>query len=576
MKLPERLINAFLLHGGSLLGIYFRHDWLKKAHRSRTASERKLLRQLRRNAGTEYGKIHHFDSIRSVRDYQDQVPLSVYEDYEPYIQRMITNGETNLITSSRIRFYASTSGTVGITKLIPHCAASYLPYFKWLCICSNDIVRSMKKRSLSSFNARGIQLTEISSEPLPDSYGGKNSENKVSIGGVSSYAVGGIRLFMPIVTQLPGVTINNPEIKDLQYIKARYALQDPNLTFFCGVFASVLYDFMNYLQDNRELLIKDIEQGTIDPSVDLGEKTRKILEGRLKADPIRASQLREAFDGSENLPLVNRIWKNMSFVFSIGTGDFEPFTRKMRSYCSKDVSFGYVLYSASEAFMGCAMDLEEPYYLLVNDDAFFEFLPVDEPCQRPLLMHELKPGALYEMIVTNISGLYRYQLKDVIRVIGFEGESPYVQFAYRANRVANLNGCHITGTHVDVVIAKLEEETGRNIVEYSTFIDYEVQNPRIELFVEGEEDFSAEASRQLSDIAEKAFLKDVFYYENERLENHIAPCMVHVLKRGTYAAYRRKRVAEGSSLNQLKSPRVLRAGEQVEFFRNAVVKPEQL
>ena len=40
----------------------------------------------------------HFDQIHSVEDYIKQVPLTEYDTYEPYIERM-TQGEKNLITA---------------------------------------------------------------------------------------------------------------------------------------------------------------------------------------------------------------------------------------------------------------------------------------------------------------------------------------------------------------------------------------------------------------------------------------------------------------------------------------------
>ncbi len=50
---------------------------------------------------------------------------------------------------------------------------------------------------------------------------------------------------------------------------------------------------------------------------------------------------------------------------------------------------------------------------------------------RPLLMDELEVGKEYELIVTNLSGFYRYRLGDVIRVTGYHNECPMLVFSYR-------------------------------------------------------------------------------------------------------------------------------------------------
>ena len=50
----------------------------------------KLLMQLvRDNQDTEYGRKYGFREIRSYADYAAKVPLSDYEDYDPYIERML-------------------------------------------------------------------------------------------------------------------------------------------------------------------------------------------------------------------------------------------------------------------------------------------------------------------------------------------------------------------------------------------------------------------------------------------------------------------------------------------------------
>ena len=47
-----------------------------------------LLKIVRDNRDTEYGRAHHFSEIKSIEDYKRLVPLSTYDDYAPYIERM--------------------------------------------------------------------------------------------------------------------------------------------------------------------------------------------------------------------------------------------------------------------------------------------------------------------------------------------------------------------------------------------------------------------------------------------------------------------------------------------------------
>lgn len=52
-----------------------------------------LMRLLRDNSHTEYGRKYDFSSIQCVSDYQQRVPVSAYSDYLPYITRMIEKDE---------------------------------------------------------------------------------------------------------------------------------------------------------------------------------------------------------------------------------------------------------------------------------------------------------------------------------------------------------------------------------------------------------------------------------------------------------------------------------------------------
>jgi hypothetical protein len=57
-----------------------------------------LLTQLRRQAETEYGRKYGFAHIETIKEYQERVPLTKYDDYTPYYERM-KQGETNLLFS---------------------------------------------------------------------------------------------------------------------------------------------------------------------------------------------------------------------------------------------------------------------------------------------------------------------------------------------------------------------------------------------------------------------------------------------------------------------------------------------
>ena len=76
-----------------------------------------LMKILRDNQDTAYGKAHHFSEIRTIEDYRKMVPVSVYEDFAPMIERT-KDGEENLLTSAKILGYSRTSGSSDRIRLI--------------------------------------------------------------------------------------------------------------------------------------------------------------------------------------------------------------------------------------------------------------------------------------------------------------------------------------------------------------------------------------------------------------------------------------------------------------------------
>ncbi|MFP5286552.1 MAG: GH3 auxin-responsive promoter family protein, partial [Thermoanaerobaculia bacterium] len=77
-----------------------------------------LNRVIRPNERCEYGRRHGFPAIRTIRDYQRNVPIVTYADLEPQIAR-IAGGESQVLTSEPVRRFFETSGSTGAAKTIP-------------------------------------------------------------------------------------------------------------------------------------------------------------------------------------------------------------------------------------------------------------------------------------------------------------------------------------------------------------------------------------------------------------------------------------------------------------------------
>src|SRR6516162_2080410 len=57
-------------------------------HRPREVQETLLRRILAAQAGTDFGRAHHFATISSTADFRRHLPVAAYEYFEPYIERV--------------------------------------------------------------------------------------------------------------------------------------------------------------------------------------------------------------------------------------------------------------------------------------------------------------------------------------------------------------------------------------------------------------------------------------------------------------------------------------------------------
>ncbi len=100
--------------------------WAKKHTQQATLDQSKaiehqeaLWRNLVKTAEkTLFGRSHNFDEIKTLEDFQNQVPIADYEDLKPYIEK-VKRGQANILWTDTPEYFAKTSGTTSGAKYIP-------------------------------------------------------------------------------------------------------------------------------------------------------------------------------------------------------------------------------------------------------------------------------------------------------------------------------------------------------------------------------------------------------------------------------------------------------------------------
>ena len=83
--------------------------------------------------------------------------------------------------------------------------------------------------------------------------------------------------------------------------------------------------------------------------------------------------------------------------------------------------------SMPEGTFSTTLNLDDPQTVLIPDSVFYEFKPKEiENYYTLLTMDQLEIGRSYELVVTTLSGLYRYKTGKTITVVGRYHDTPTV------------------------------------------------------------------------------------------------------------------------------------------------------
>ena len=538
-----------------------------------------LLRILGKNSGTEYGKKYGFSGIGDVDAYRRQVPLSVYSDYEPCIERMAQKGEQNLLTADPPVYFACSSGSTGKPKNIPLTEEGLRTFLDYTTATMPAVISEFYRTTrrtdfeygkecavLSIFRdvfPSGIPYGSLSAAFMDD--GDEEEED-------------GETEFFGCYETAPEAVMRCGESADMKYLHARYALAEPDVVYITSAYIPSLLEMMVYIRDHHGMLVRDIREGMIDPGIQMPAELRKTLEDALEPDPDRADALEKEFAKGFDRTVMKRIWPGLAAVCTIWSGNYLPYTRKLQQYSGRTVPYYAMSYLASEGVFGIARHPFDPYYCILPSSCFYEFIPVDreeedDPCPATLLLDEVEEGRQYELVITNQSGLYRYRMGDVIRVVGFYNETPMVEFCYRKKNLLSLAGEKVTEDDLISAVRELERRSGIRFTDFCVFPDQAAEPCRYVVYAEPEESVPAERAAELGAVLHQELCRANENYDV--LKNTIGIPKIVFLRPQAFRRHKKTRMEKyGITDNQMKTVRVLSTPEQVRFFEAEALSSE--
>ncbi len=387
-------------------------DFHKASHHIAETQTRILQNYLTQNQQTEY--IYKYTSKQGITNHQ--LPITTYEDYLPYIQR-IANGETNLLTKDPVQLFELSSGSTSASKMIP-----YTPTLKrefrlglstWiydLYTHHTDLITGPAYWSISPLTA-GARRTPAG---IPIGF----EEDSAYLGFFGS-------ILESSLMAVPNFVKHIQDVDDFRYVTLLYLLRCESLRLISAwnpTFLTLLLASLEYWWDS---LLKDLADGTITlPHQSL------IPNIQLPKSPSRASTLSKLSQTD-----YANIWKNLSLISCWADGASKLYTKELQARFPNVIIQPKGLL-ATEAFVSFPLTGYEGGALAITSH-YFEFLTEHRDI---LLAHQIEKGKTYSVIVTTGGGLYRYQLNDIVEVTDFYNQIPCIKFISKADNVSDYFG----------------------------------------------------------------------------------------------------------------------------------------
>lgn len=506
-----------------------------------------LMRMLDDNKDTEYGRKYGFADIKSVAEFQERVPLTTFDDYAGYVYRMTEGGESGLISAYSIAHYAKTSGTMGNPKRIP-----------------------VSDRAMGVMNRYNMQLrTKVICDAIGFDWANPpylnliesqltTLKNGATYGAISAKVIGQMGDYLPMLMTSPLEALVPDPKTNTRYLHARFALMNPEITSMGFSFSSILLELMQYIESEWEMLVDDIEKGTIDESVKMPADVRASVLGKIQPMPERAAQLREIFSQGFDEPIMPKIWPNLTIFSGVATGGFATYYNKLRQrYAGDGVRLFYVGLNASEGILSVPMDVDCPDSVLIPDSVFYEFIPIDSEDPGDIVTIDgVEVGKTYEIVITNQSGFYRYRIRDAVKVTGMYNNTPMIQFQYRIDQTISVLGEKTTELVLRGVAEHVEGELGYSMEDFSVFGDVDSVPMRYVMLMEATLPEGLDPGAVAAEL-DKGLCEGNPSYGDKVAKGMLDHLRLLFLQPETYLLYRDVMISKGAASAQLKPPRIL-------------------
>jgi hypothetical protein len=370
-----------------------------------------LQKLLQRASSTIFGKEHDFSRLRTVQDFQKAVPLRRYEDFWENYWKPHYPILQDVTWPGQIPYFPVSSGTSsGTTK--------YIPY-------TREMIASNAKAGLD------VLVHHVSNRPHSKLLGGMN------------FMLGGSTELKEEAPNIYSGDLSGISVKELPWwIAPRYF---PNQEL------ALLSDWEEKIQRLAEESLRcDIRTISGVPSWMLIFMD-KIVE-------LRPELPRKLVSYFPNLELIIH-----------GGVNFTPYYDQFSELLEGSHGELREVYPASEGFIAVGdRGYGEGLRLMLDNDIFFEFVPVEELDSENPTRHwvdTIETDVQYAIVMTTCAGLWSYIIGDTVRFV--DRETPRLLISGRTSYSLSAFGEHLIAEEVEDAVTTALRAEGLTASDYS-------------------------------------------------------------------------------------------------------------
>ncbi|MBQ8099812.1 MAG: GH3 auxin-responsive promoter family protein [Paludibacteraceae bacterium] len=517
------------------------YQYLKRACRNPRKAQELTLRSILSYAkDSVYGREHGFARVLEAEDaeelflrYQEAVPAQDYEQLRPYVERH-KKGEADVLFPGKPRMYATTSGTTKEPKWIP-LTDVYLKnvYQKMTHVWLYNYIRHRPK----TFAGKVVFVVSNAVEGY--------AEDGTVYGAVSGVLQKDApQLIREHYASVPDI-FAIPDYAARYYTLMRITIEQ-YVTLVVMPNPSSVVEMQNSLTENYEQICDDIEHGTLSAAMSIPDDIRKALQPLMKPNPGRAEELR-ALKRKYGEVLPKHYWPDVQVLSTWKCGNTQIYVDKFTGWFPEQCFYQELGYFATECRFGLVLD-DSVNSVLFPHMHYYEFVEESDIGSRHpsfLQLDELVEGKRYCPYVTTFSGLYRYNMNDLVQAGPAFWHTPTVHMVQKVNGIISMTGEKLyEGQFVDAV-REAEKKLRLKTRFFVGFADlsamayqfyYEFMN----------RDTSQEMAERFSKKVDEILQRINIEYRAKRESFRLKTPGTHRLEQDAYARFKKQSIKDGT------------------------------